>query len=401
LAPKITYYKSRWVFPVDQPPIENGWVGVSADEIIAIGRGKTVQGDCFDLGSGVILPGLINAHTHLELSGLKGRIDAGLGFLPWVQKILALREIRHDRQGLETVKNALTEQHRQGIAAVGDWSTSPDRADLFKNSPLIRCGFHEIIGFSEQNLIIPDSMNKESVPRTLNPGTAFDSLGAHAPHTTSAALLKSAKSWTDKRGLPLSIHTAESQEEEAFLDRGEGPWAQLLRDRGRWDAGWSPPGMSPVAYLDSLGILNASTQCIHLTLAGTEDLKTIKKRLAQVVVCPRSNRFITETLPPLPEMLRLGMHPGLGTDSLASNQDLNLWKEMAFVHRSFPSIPPEAILEMATRNGAESLRLEGRLGSIAPGKSPSLLFLSLSAVPLRDLPAAILESRGENVQWIS
>jgi len=400
LAP-ITYYKSRWVYPVDKPPIENGWVGVSDGKIISVGQGNCDDGNPADLGDGVLLPALINAHTHLELSALKDRIPPGLGFLSWVQNILTLRETAVNSDAAESLENPLSELLKQGVAAVGDWSTSLGINDIFYDSPVIRCGFYEIIGFSGQDLLLPDSINKNSEPRTLNSKLAFDSLGAHAPHTTSAALLRSAKVWTTDHGLPLSIHTAESIEEEEFLAKGGGPWEQLLRNRGRWNASWRPPGMSPVAYLDSLGILNETTQCIHLTRATGADLGIIKSRQAKVVICPRSNHFITGCLPPVVNMIDLGIAPALGTDSLASNEDLDLWEEMNFLARSFPDLASDVILQTATLNGAASLGLEDSLGSITPGKKASMLFIPLPAVAFTDLPAAIIASKGKELKWIT
>jgi cytosine/adenosine deaminase-related metal-dependent hydrolase len=401
LASKITYYKSRWVYPVDAPPIENGWVGVSDGKIISLGRGDKGEGHYTDLGCGVILPALINAHTHLELSALKGRIDSGLGFLSWVQTILAFRETINDIDAAEALGNSLSELHQKGIVAVGDWLTSLSTRDLFNNSPITRCGFYEIIGFSGQDLVLPNGMNKNSAIRNPQSAISFQSLGAHAPHTTSDTLLKSAKAWCTAQGLPISIHTAESFEEIEFLANGGGPWEQLLRDRGRWNAAWRPPGMSPVAYLDNLGILNETTQCIHLTRASGADLEIIRSRKARVVICPRSNHFITGCLPPVLEMIDLGITPALGTDSLASNQDLDLWVEMEFLSRIFPSLNPEMILQMTTMNGAVSLGLEKLLGSITPDKKASMLFLPLPDLSLKDLPAAIIESKGKGLKWIT
>jgi aminodeoxyfutalosine deaminase len=401
LKTEITYYKARWIYPVDSPPIENGLVGVSAGKIVQVGRRTATQvGQQVDLGDGVILPALINAHTHLELSALHGRIERGLGFLPWVQQVLTLRGSIKGLESPDAVGASIEKLYQRGNIAVGDWTTGFDGTPVGHTAPLIRCRFYEIIGFSGQTLVLPEDLASHGSEGSAGDTSDFISLGAHAPHTTSASLLQAAKKWTRDHRLTLSIHLAESREEAEFLLHGGGPWQALLKERNRWPEGWSAPGLSPVAYLDRLGLLDSRTQCIHLTLAGTEDLKLIKKRQARIVVCPRSNRFITGTLPPLPEMLRLGIRPGLGTDSLASNQDLDLWEEMAFVQRSFSALSPETVLEMATRNGAESLGLGAALGSITSGKKAGLLFLPLGGVSLRDLPAAIIESRGKNVQWI-
>jgi cytosine/adenosine deaminase-related metal-dependent hydrolase len=404
LDPKTTHYKARWIYPVDSPPIENGQVSVSGGKIISVGPEKAKSngsGNAIDLGQGVILPALINAHTHLELSALKVHIEPGLGFLPWVKRVLALRESLTERECLEAIQNVSADLSQQGIVAIGDWISFLNSNRIAWPAKIIRCAFHEVIGFSEERFVLPSALDSDSERRTLNAELGFDSLGAHAPHTTSASLLKSAKAWTTDRELPLSIHVAESLEEEDFLLNGGGPWGQLLRDRGRWVDPWTPPGMSSVAYLDSLGLLNKRTQCIHLTRASFSDLEIMKRREARIVVCPRSNAFITGGLPLVLEMVRLGIAPALGTDSLASNQDLDLWEEMNFLSRSFPSLASEKILQMATLNGATSLGLVQNLGSISPGKRAAMLFLPLTVPSLRDLPTSIIESGGKNVRWLN
>jgi aminodeoxyfutalosine deaminase len=404
LKPKITFYKACWVYPVDSPPIENGQVGVSGGKIISVGSEKAQAnnaGNTIDLGQGVILPALINAHTHLELSALKGRIAPGMNFLPWVERVLALRESLTEEESREAIQNVSADLYQKGIAAIGDWVSFANHYRIQWPAGIIRCLFHEVIGFSEEQLALPSALDSDTERRTPNTELNFNSIGAHAPHTTSALLLKSAKAWTAARGLPLSIHTAESSEEEAFLLNGGGLWEQLLRDRGRWPASWTPPGLSPVAYLDRLGILDEKTQCIHLTRASLTDLEIIKRRKARVAVCPRSNVFITGSLPPVLEMVRLGMAPSLGTDSLASNQDLDLWEEMDFLNQSFPSLAPEKILQMATLNGATSLGLGKSLGSITSGKKASMVFLPLESTPKQNLSAAIIDSRGKNLRWLN
>ena len=414
----ITHYKARWIYPVDSPPIENGLIAVSQGKIVSLGKERTVQaeihGKPVDLGEGVIFPALINAHTHLDLSVLNGRLDPGLGFLEWVKRLLAVRESLPNNDRLSGIAKAIEDVHQSGTIAVGDWTGSSETDGFNRINGLVRCAFFEIIGFSEQTFTLPKSFSSNSKLLTLNselpvpdsavrnPRSAINwlSLGAHAPHSTSAQLIKAAKTWTTDHRRPLSIHVAESIEEEEFLFTGQGPWREFLRERGKWPGQWKAPGLTSVGYLDSLGVLDEKTVCVHLTRAGHEDLRLLKKNRVPIVLCPRSNHFISRSLPPLFKMLQLGLNPALGTDSLASNHDLNLWEEMAFVHQAFPEIAPENILQMATLNGARSIGLEEKLGSLSPGKRAALLFLPLAGSPAKELPEAILYSRGKGLQWI-
>jgi aminodeoxyfutalosine deaminase len=404
MNPETTSYKARWIYPVSTPPIENGIVAVSQGKIVAIRKGGSITSmdseGAIDLGNGVIFPALINAHTHLDLSALQGRLVSGLGFLEWVRGLVSLRLSLSDEELLADVQKACRALHHNGTIAVGDWTTRPGIDGVNGAQGLVRCAFYEIIGFSDSTLTLPESLASNSTIDNRNSTLEWLSLGAHAPHTTSLALLKAAKDWTKNYSLPFSIHVAESIEEEEFLLTGQGPWQEFLVERGKWSRDWISPGVSPVAYLDSLGILDEKTLCVHLTRASTEDLEILKKKQTRTVVCPRSNTFISRSLPPVFEMLRLGMTPALGTDSPASNQDLSLWEEMIFLHRSFPGIAPEDILKMATLNGAQVLDLGKKLGSLSTGKMAEMVFLPLDSDSIKELPEAILYSRGKDLRWV-
>jgi cytosine/adenosine deaminase-related metal-dependent hydrolase len=406
---QISHYRARWIYPVDSPPIENGVVSISQGKIASLGKGRSTQtkpdGKLIDLGEGVILPALINAHTHLDLSALKGHLDPGTGFLPWVKQLLAARDSLSSDDRLTGLKKALEACYRYGTIAAGDWTGSLELESHNHLGGLIRCAFFEVIGFSDQMLNLPASLahryelripNSELSQSRLN----WISLGAHAPHSTSAALIKAAKTWTAAHHRLLSIHVAESQEEEEFLFTGQGPWREFLVERGKWPGKWKAPGLTSVGYLNNLGVLDDKTVCVHLTRASSEDLQLLLEHQTSIVLCPRSNYFISRSLPPLSVMLRLGLNPAMGTDSLASNQDLNLWEEMVLVHRAFPEIAPEIIIRMATLNGAKALALDNELGSISQGKNARLLFLPLGKCSAKELPEAMIDSRGSGLMWI-
>ncbi|MBI5584848.1 MAG: amidohydrolase family protein, partial [Deltaproteobacteria bacterium] len=226
------------------------------------------------------------------------------------------------------------------------------------------------------------------------------SLGAHAPHSTSAALLRAAKAWTRARGRPLAIHAAESLEETEFLLTGTGIWKEFLIERGKWVASWQAPGTTPVQYLKSLNLLDEKTLAVHLTRAKEEDLVLLKGHGTRIAICPRSNQFITGTLAPLPAMLRAGLEPALGTDSLASNRDLGLWGELEVLAQNFPEINPWEMLRMATINGAAALHLTDRTGDLAPGKKARMFFLPLESVKKKELASAVIHSGGLGLEWL-
>jgi cytosine/adenosine deaminase-related metal-dependent hydrolase len=208
----------------------------------------------------------------------------------------------------------------------------------------------------------------------------------HGPHTTSPQLIRMLAARAAAAGEPISIHVAESRSEIDLIRDGSGPLPDLLREREMWDPGFEPRGHTPVEHLDRLGALTAGTlavHCVHLTQA---DHSRLQMRGATMVTCPRSNRYLGVGKAPVPQLLGQGIPVALGTDSLASAPDLDLFAEMAALLDEHPALTPRAVLRMATLNGAAALGLARRLGSIEPGKSDRLL-----AVPLADLQHPVTE----------
>ena len=178
---------------------------------------------------------------------------------------------------------------------------------------------------------------------------------------------------------PLSIHVAESQAEVALLADGSGPFPDLLRARGLWDDDWTSPGLTPVEHLDRLGVLTPHTVAVHCVHLTHRDFSKLQTRRVQVVTCPRSNSWLGVGRAPIPQLLGQGIPVALGTDSLASSPDLDLFAEMAALRREHGELSPAAVLRMATLNGAAALGLANQLGSIERGKLARLLVVPLSA----------------------
>ncbi len=273
--------------------------------------------------------------------------------------------------------SAWDEISRTGTCAAGDWISLGSPIPRGSSSKTFRRFFCEVIGFDASGLSLPEGFDEGPAPGLSESLT----LGAHAPHSTSAALLQAAKTWTRQRGLPLAVHVAESKEETEFLLTGTGSWKDFLIERGKWVEGWKAPRTTPVKYLERLGLLDENTLAVHLTQADEADLSLLRKRNVRIVVCPRSNYFIVGSLPNIPFMLRTGLKPALGTDSLASNTDLGLWGEMETVQQAFPEIDPWEIIRMATVHGASALDLVRETGRPGPGEKGPDVFSSFERSP--------------------
>ena len=194
---------------------------------------------------------------------------------------------------------------------------------------------------------------------------------------------------------PLSVHVAESEAEVAFLRDGSGPFPELHRDRGLVDDHWRPSGLTPVEHLDRAAILTSHSLAVHCVHLVHRDHTKLQSRGVSVVTCPRSNERLGVGNAPIPELLAEGIPVALGTDSLASAPDLDLFAEMAALRRVHPRLTPAAVLRVATLNGAAALGLADRLGSIEPGKLARLVVVPLD--PGDDDPLASVCSEPADV----
>ncbi len=396
----LTIYRARWVVPVSGPPLEAGAVCCYEDAIVEVGPAGEVlasrSGRVVDLGDGVLMPALVNCHSHLELSFLKWRMEPSGSFTGWVRRLMELRGQAEIQEVLGAAQEGLEEMASSGIGACHDVGNSLVLATLADklsqegvDQPLERA-------ISALELIAPLEAEAPRVLPMLNrapqlhgKGAVAASFSAHAGFTLAPSLIKAVKEWTKRHRLPFSIHAAESPEEMEFFADRSGPMVELLRERGHWPLDWRPAGPTPVAHLHRLGVLDPSTILVHCCHLDRSDLELMAGHGVSACLCPRSNTFIGVGRPEVEELFRAGVRVCLGTDSLASNDRLSLWHEMAALASWAPGLPPERLLEAATLNGAKALGMEGAIGSLAPGRSARMVLVTGDGVPSR--PRELLE----------
>ena len=369
-----------WVLPIGSPPIRDGRVAVEGGRVMwvgAAGQADMPAGPVRDLGRGVLLPGLVNAHCHIELSYLRGKAPASGGFVPWIESVVAARGTVTEADMHAASEAAIEGLARHGTVAVADVSNTLAHVDALRASGLRAVVLHEVLGWdpAAADAIVEGALAR--IAGVAASGPVSIRLAAHAPHSVSPRLLARLV----QLGGPAAIHLAESPDEVAFLREGNGAWGAFLDRRGLGHVLFDPPGLSPVAYADAAGALHSGLIAAHCVQAGGADRALLAARGVHVVLCPRSNANLGVGMAPLPQLLEAGVNVCVGTDSLASVDTLDVLDDVVALHRGFPAVPATTLLRMATWNGARALGF-AELGAIAPGMAAALAYApSAAAVP--------------------
>jgi cytosine/adenosine deaminase-related metal-dependent hydrolase len=330
------------------------------------------------------MPGLVNAHTHLELSYLRDEIPPASRFIDWIRAVIAARRERPDPEApeiLDAVDRAIADAIACGTAVLGDISNTLVTIPRLVQSPLAAVVFYELIRFNVPTAADAERLVEKALADldSRRPdGHVRASLAAHAPYSVSARLFNEIKRAVDRNPhAPYSVHLAESAEEVEFVERGIGPWRTLLEELGAWDRDWAPPKVSPVQYLDHAGFIDRNLLAVHGVQMRAADLSTIAARGATLVTCPRSNARTGAGSPPIADFYAAGVGVAVGTDSLASTPDLNVFAELVTMRTLAPKVPAASLLDSATRQGARALGFDADYGTITPGKRARLVAVAI------------------------
>lgn len=369
----VAVYRAAWVLPIALPPVRDGWVAVADGRITALGGPSSTPPSTprtTDLGSRAILPGLVNAHTHLELSWMAGQVAPSSSMPAWAAQLMTLRAAVRD-EPVPPTADAVRNARAAGTSLVGDVTNTLGAYAPLVDSGLSAAVFRELLGFNAE---APERLVEEALAQlaAVSPSDRFrPTLAPHAPYSVSPDLFKAIAAAAGSG--PLSVHLAESAEEVQFLRDGTGAWRELLGRLGAWNGRWTPPGCGPVEYLDRLGLVSNLLIAVHCVQATGDELRRLGAAGATVVTCPRSNRWTGAGTPPIERFYASGVRVAVGTDSLASVEDLSVFSELAELHRLAPAVPAARLLESATRCGAQALGFERDFGTLEPGKRADLI----------------------------
>jgi cytosine/adenosine deaminase-related metal-dependent hydrolase len=372
----VIRYTADWVLPIADEPIRNGVVTLDAGRIIGVDAAGT--SDAIDLGSAVILPSLVNAHTHLELSYLRGMVSPSERFLDWIRAVMATRRRFPDAADpviLHSAQAAIDEARAAGTGLVGEVSNTLVTVPLLRDGGMPAHVFYELLGFNVADPVKRVEEARTKVREIETPDRSLRiSLAPHAPYSVSPALFAAIRADIDGGSAHVStVHLGESPDEVEFLEQGTGGWQTLLQELGAWNEEWKAPGGSPVEYLADIGFLDSRILAVHGVQFSGEDLGKLRALGVTVVSCPRSNRHVGVGSPPLEAFYAMDVDVAFGTDSLASVEDLNIFAELAEARRLGPRVPARSLLESATLRGARALGFEADFGSLEAGKRASLI----------------------------
>lgn len=341
------------------------------------------------------MPGLINAHSHIELAPLKWRLSPTGSFMGWVRNLIEARSRIESHEWIPAIEESIDSLFQDGVIGVGDVGNldfiNDIVSDFRRTWPFRGIFFREMINPTADAGSIPDIGGLPAMSETKKSGNISGRNGfgftvsAHAPYSVSPWLLQEIKAWNRARGFPFAIHAAESLEEMEFLRSGTGPVRDFLEERCHWPLNYRIPSTTPVRYLHSLGLLDRNTICVHAVHLDSKEISLLASTGASVCLCPRSNMFLGVGIPQAEDLHRAGIPLALGTDSLASNDRLSIFAEMASLTGLAPGLSPVDILEAATAGGAWALGLSHRLGSLSPGKDAVFLALRSDRLPVANI----------------
>ncbi len=399
----MTLFRCRTLLPMDGSPIQEGAFVVKGNRFEAVGAADdllpTHTGPVVDLGPGIVLPGLINAHCHLEYSLMRGAILPSRSFANWVRRVNGLKREFSDEDYLRGIEFGLAELRKNGITSVFNILAAPQVLPRLPRPPIRTWHFLELIDVRPRPWADDYAFGFWLCLNQPADDLQAYGLSPHAPYTASRELFQIARTFAAKFSLPCTVHVAESQEEYAMFASAKGALFEFLSNLGRpmGDCGRT----SPFRRLAQEDLLSEQSILVHMNELDEEDFAWFERaewKDVRIVHCPKSHRFLHHRVFPMERLRQLGIKVSLGTDSLASNDSLNLFSEMRVARRNYPSLTPEDLLKMCTLHPARAIGMEHCLGKIAPGYFADAILVP-AANDVKHVYETVVENR-QPIRWM-
>jgi cytosine/adenosine deaminase-related metal-dependent hydrolase len=379
--------RARWVFPVDRPPVAGGAVTIQDDRIVSVDDRPSSTDPVTDLGDVAILPGFVNAHTHLDLCGMLGKFPPSDNFAGWLRAVIDHRRSQSHAATIDAIHMGLADCRKFGTTTLGDISAGGMSWQCLTESPMWAVCFREALGLSRERARAAWETARDEYVSQAATERCWMGLSPHAPYSVRFSLFRRIGKLARRFPVPVAVHLAETPEEADLLRRHNGSFAAFLRDVGAW----SPSGLCK-SHDDVLTYLREIPNLLLVHCNYLSPSNAIPPG-ATVVYCPRTHAAFGHAPHPFRQFLAAGVRIALGTDSLASNPDLSVLAEAREVRIQHPDFPGNDLLRMATLSGAEGLGFAEHTGSLTPGKAADLVVLPVDTAVHGDPHELLWNSR--------
>jgi 5-methylthioadenosine/S-adenosylhomocysteine deaminase len=389
---RVTLYRADWVLPVAAPVLVDAAVAVAGERIVAVGPASELTAahpgaELVDLGRSIVMPGFVNCHSHLEYTTFRGILDDA-EFGDWILQLVDVKASLTPDEYLDSARLGAVESVSSGITTVADTTYTGTSIKAADEAGLRGRVYLEVYGIDDARIdeTLREIDARLAAARAVAPARIDVGLMAHAPYTVSSRLYEAIAERSRAEGLKVASHVAESRHELTYVRAGSGKFAHDFREKLGWERMLVQPyGVSPVKYLQQWGVFNEHFLAVHCTQATLDDIRILRAGNAAVAHCPKSNAKLGCGVAPLADMLRQGVRVGLGTDSPAASNIMDMFDEMRIMlllhratERDVTVLDAERCVRIATLGGAEALGLARDVGSLERGKFADFIAVDVS-----------------------
>ena len=407
ISDDITIYRGDWVLPVSAPVLAGGGLAVSGERIVGVGTAPALlaahpDAVVVDLGRSIIMPGFVNCHSHIEYTSFRGILDDS-EFGDWIISLVDVKASLTLEEYLVSAKLGAIEAISSGITTIADTSYSGVTLEAAAEAGLRGRLYLEVFGVDDTRLdeTMADVERRLAEAQAAAPSSFDVGLAPHAPYTVSSRLYQAVSALARSRGLKVMSHVAESKEEITYVRSGSGKFAHDFREKMGWERMLVQPfGVSPIKYLQQWNVFDEDFLAVHCVQVSLDDIRILKAKKVAVAHCPKSNAKLGCGVAPLADMLHEGVRVGLGTDSPASSNIMDMFDEMRtmlFLHRAAERdvtvLDAQKCVRIATLGGAEALGMQDDIGSLEPGKFADFIAVDVSKshfAPIDDPHSALV-----------
>lgn len=388
----ITIYRADWVLPVSAPVLADGALAVSGERILGLGSAPDLlaahpSATVIDVGPAIIMPGFVNCHSHIEYTSFRGILD-DLAFGDWIVSLVDVKAAMTPEEYLVGARLGVIEAISSGITTLADTSYGGAALEALTEAGLRGRVYLEIFGIDDTRIeqTMADVERRLAEARAVAPRQLDIGLTPHSPYAVSSRLYQAISALARKRGLKVMSHVAESKDELTYVRSGSGKLAHDYREKMGWERMLVQPfGVTPIRYLQQWNVCNADFLAVHCVQVTRDDIRILKAQGVAVAHCPKSNAKLGCGVAPLTDLLHEGVRVGLGTDSPASSNIMDMFGEMRTmlflqraVERDVTVLDAKKCVRIATLGGAEALGMEEEVGSLEPGKFADFIAVDLS-----------------------